>query len=65
VGYNRTLATRLRRCSGIALQTSGMLVRRRDIRRGVGVDVSERCLDAPADQRVTAVSGHDASANHP
>jgi SAM-dependent methyltransferase len=32
-----------------------MLVRRRDIRRGVGVDVSERCLDAPADQRVAAV----------
>jgi hypothetical protein len=32
-----------------------MLVRRRDIRRGVGVDGSERCLDAPADQRVAAV----------
>jgi hypothetical protein len=32
-----------------------MLVRRRDIRRGVGVDVSERCLDPPADQRVAAV----------
>jgi hypothetical protein len=32
-----------------------MLIRRRDIRRGVGVDVSERCLDAPADQHVAAV----------